>query len=111
LAFLDGTGASCDCASNGREAVDLFELSGDGHYDLILMDMQMPVLDGCDATREIRALKRPDAKTVPIIAMTANVFKEDLDAVIGAGMNGHVGKPVEYEVAMNAIAGAFHRRP
>ncbi|MDR2007050.1 MAG: response regulator, partial [Acidaminococcales bacterium] len=109
LAFLDGTGAECECAANGREAVELFAKSGNGYYNLILMDVQMPVLDGCDATREIRALRRPDAKTVQIIAMSANVFKEDLDAVIAAGMNGHVGKPVDYDVAMDAIAGALRK--
>ncbi|MDR3349361.1 MAG: response regulator [Acidaminococcales bacterium] len=107
LAFLDGTGAECECADNGREAVDLFAKSANGYYDLILMDMQMPVLDGCDATREIRALRRPDARTVQIVAMSANVFKEDLDAVIAAGMNGHIGKPVDYAVAMDVIAGAL----
>ena len=110
LAFLDGTGAECECAGDGREAVDLFAKSENGYYSLILMDVQMPVLDGCDATREIRALARPDAKTVPIIAMTANVFKDDLDAVIEAGMNGHVGNPVDYGVAIGAIAGALRAR-
>jgi CheY-like chemotaxis protein len=104
LAFLEDTGAACECAADGREAVNLFAASPAGYYDLILMDIQMPILDGCDATREIRALPRPDAKAVVIIAMTANVFKEDLQAVAAAGMNAHVGKPVEYAVAMGAIA-------
>jgi signal transduction histidine kinase/CheY-like chemotaxis protein len=110
LAFLEDTGARTECASDGREAVNLFLASPEGHYDLILMDVQMPVLDGCSATREIRALPRRDAETVQIIAMTANVFKEDLQMVIEAGMNGHIGKPVDFDDAMNTIDQALKRR-
>jgi signal transduction histidine kinase/CheY-like chemotaxis protein len=109
LAFLEDTGAQCECASDGREAVDMFSASTEGYFDLVLMDVQMPVLDGCSATREIRALPRRDAGTVRIIAMTANVFKEDLRMVIEAGMNGHIGKPVEFNDVMNTIDQALRQ--
>ena len=101
--LLEDTGAAMDRASNGREAVDAFMASPEGWYDLILMDVQMPVLDGCDATREIRALPRKDAASVRIIAMTANVFKEDQQMVAAAGMNGHIAKPVDFANAMEVI--------
>ena len=84
-------------AKNGQEAVNMFEKSPSGYYDLILMDVRMPVLDGLGATQAIRALDRPDAKTIPIIAMTANVFDEDVQRSLQAGMNAHLGKPIEPE--------------
>ncbi len=88
---------SVDRASDGREGVDKFAASAPGRYDLIFMDVQMPVLNGYEATREIRALDRPDAKTVAIIAMTANAFAEDVRAAERAGMNGHIAKPIELD--------------
>jgi signal transduction histidine kinase/CheY-like chemotaxis protein len=109
IALLDETGVSCECAGNGQEAVDLFSASQEGAYDLILMDVQMPVMDGCEATRRIRALPRPDAEKIPILAMTANVFKEDMQMVVEAGMNGHISKPVEYDVAIGVIEQALLR--
>ena len=66
-------------------------------YDLIFMDLQMPKMDGYEATQKIRASSHPEAKTIPIIAMTANVFKEDIESCLEAGMNGHVGKPIDIE--------------
>ena len=103
-AFLEDTGAAHEGAPNGARAVELFAASEPGGYDLVLMDVQMPVMDGLAATRAIRALGRPDAQTIPILAMTANVFKEDMQQVAAAGMNGHIGKPVEYDSTMATIA-------
>lgn len=108
-AFLEGTGAEWEGASNGQEAVDKFTASPPDFYDLILMDVQMPIMDGCAATRAIRALDRPDAHTVVILAMTANVFAEDMQMVADAGMDGHIGKPVEYASTMDFIARCLSR--
>ena len=94
LALLEETGLTFDCAENGVEAVRRFREAPD-KYDLIFMDVQMPVLDGLDATRQIRALNHKNAKDIPIIAMTANVFREDIEKCLEAGMNAHVGKPLD----------------
>ena len=75
----------------------MFEASEVGHYAAILMDVQMPVMNGYDASRKVRSLQREDAPTVPIIAMTANAFREDIDEAIGAGMTEHLAKPIEPE--------------
>jgi CheY-like chemotaxis protein len=109
ITLLEDTGVSCECAANGKEAVDLFSASQEGYYDLILMDVQMPVMDGCEATRRIRAMPRLDAGKIPILALTANVFKEDMQMVAEAGMNGHIAKPVEYDVAIGLIEQALSR--
>ena len=82
-------------AENGAVALQMFSEHPAGYYDAILMDMRMPVMDGLTATREIRALERPDASRIPIIAMTANVFDEDVENTLKAGMNAHLGKPIE----------------
>ena len=82
-------------AWNGAEAVERFREAPAGAFDAVLMDMQMPEMDGCEAARAIRALDRPDAGTVPIIAVTANVFAEDVSATAAAGMNGHISKPID----------------
>ena len=88
-------GAKCTLCENGQQAVERFEASRAGEYDLILMDIQMPVMDGYEATRAIRTGIHPDAKTVPIVAMTANAFAEDVQKSIDAGMNAHISKPVD----------------
>ena len=99
-----------DLAVNGRQAVDMFEAHGEGYYDAILMDMRMPVMDGLEASRAIRALDRADAKKVPIIALTANAFDEDVQRSMQAGLNAHLSKPVEpehlYETLESLIAKA-----
>ncbi|MDR1242663.1 MAG: response regulator, partial [Deltaproteobacteria bacterium] len=84
------------CAENGAEALRMFREAPED-YDLIFMDVQMPEMDGLEATRAIRALDVPQARSVPIIAMTANVFREDIDACLACGMNDHVGKPLNLE--------------
>ena len=96
-----------DCAVNGEEGVKMFQNSLEGYYDAILMDLRMPVMDGCEATRAIRKLDRPDAKTVPIIAMTADAFEESLHAALDSGMNGYVTKPVIPEKLFSALGQAF----
>ncbi|MDR0904923.1 MAG: response regulator [Oscillospiraceae bacterium] len=95
LAVLEPTNAVIDCAENGAEAVRLFTGNAGG-YDAIFMDIQMPEMDGYEATRNIRASAFPNAKTIPIIAMTANVFREDVEKCLEAGMNDHVGKPLNF---------------
>ncbi|MDR1571448.1 MAG: response regulator [Clostridiales Family XIII bacterium] len=101
-ALLEPTRLAIDCAENGVEAVRMFG-EAPGLYDIIFMDVQMPEMDGCEATRRIRALDIPQAKTVPIIAMTANVFREDIEMCREAGMDGHVGKPLDMDELMAAL--------
>ena len=91
-------------AVNGEEAVKMFSANPPGYYDAILMDVRMPVMDGLGATRAIRALERPDAGTIPIIAMTANVFEEDMERSLEAGMNAHLSKPVAPEKMYETMA-------
>ena len=86
-----------DRAGNGKEAVEMFENSTEGIYSAILMDVRMPEMDGLEATEKIRSLNRPDAKRIPIIALTANAFDEDIQRSIQVGMNAHLSKPVEAE--------------
>jgi len=94
LALLEPTLLHIDCAENGKEAVRMFSEAPD-KYDMIFMDVQMPEMDGYEATRRIRELDVAKAKTVPIVAMTANVFKEDVDKCLAAGMDDHIGKPLD----------------
>ena len=97
MGLLESYGAHISTAYNGLEAVKLFESSPVGFFDLILMDMQMPEMDGCSATRKIRSLPREDAKIVRIIAMTANVLEEDKKRCLESGMNAHISKPFMVE--------------
>ncbi|USF26848.1 Sensor histidine kinase RcsC [Firmicutes bacterium ASF500] len=97
-------GASCVVVENGLLAVERFQESERGGFDAILMDVQMPVMNGHDATRAIRTLEREDAKTIPIIAMTANAFAEDERAARDAGMNAHVAKPLDIKLLKRVIA-------
>ncbi len=101
--ILSSLGARCDTASNGQEAVDAFEKSRPGDYDLILMDVQMPVMDGYMATRTIRSSSHPSAKELPIIAMTANAFVDDVRDAIAAGMDAHIAKPVQIDKLKSTI--------
>ena len=90
-------------ADNGQTAVDMFKASPTYYYDAILMDVRMPVKDGLAASVEIRAQNRPDAKTVPIIAMTANAFDEDVQRSLQAGMNAHLSKPVDPDLLHDTL--------
>ena len=100
----------CEHAVNGEVAVRMFAQSAVGYYDAVLMDVRMPVMDGLDATRGIRALDRADAATVPIIAMTANVFDEDVERSLQAGMNAHLSKPIEPERLYETMAKLIAQR-
>ena len=102
--LLAEEGARVTPAWNGQEALELFEKSEPGQFDVIIMDVMMPVMDGHTATRAIRALNRPDAKRIPIIAMTANAFSEDRIAARKAGMNEHVAKPLDAQKLIKIIA-------
>ena len=96
LSLLENTGVNTDCAGNGEEAVAIIK-AAPGKYNAILMDMQMPVMDGLEATKRIRAMSAPQCKKIPIIAMTANVFKDDIEHCLAAGMNDHIGKPINID--------------
>jgi signal transduction histidine kinase len=95
-ALLEPSGALIECAGNGVQAVDMFERDP-ARYNLILMDVQMPAMDGYDATKRIRSGHGPEAATIPIVAMTANVFREDIERCLASGMNEHLGKPINLE--------------
>ena len=95
--LLEIEGMEADHAENGQEAVELFSEHAPGFYCAILMDMRMPVMDGLSATRVIRAMERPDAKTIPIIALSANAFNEDVQRSLQAGLNAHLSKPIDAE--------------
>jgi len=102
LTLLEPTQVGIDCAENGVEAVEMFTKSP-GKYDMILMDIQMPKMDGYEATMRIRDLDIPEAKTIRIIAMTANVFREDVERCQDAGMDNHIGKPLDFEEVVEKL--------
>ena len=102
--LLEDAGATVTWVDNGQKAVNLFQEKAPGTFDMILMDVMMPVMDGLTAAKTIRALPRPDAKTVPIIAMTANAFAEDAEKCLAAGMNAHLSKPLEIGKVLETLA-------
>ena len=108
IAILHEYGFLVDTAENGAVAVEKIRTSDPGRYDLVLMDVQMPVMDGCTATQRIRALKDPARAAVPIVAMTANVFEEERKRAFDCGMNGFLSKPIVIEELMDALKGIMH---
>ena len=103
-------GASCELVENGRLAVERFQRAGEGEFDAILMDVQMPVMNGHETARAIRALEREDAGRIPIIAMTANAFSEDEKAALDAGMDAHVAKPLNMDLLKKVIRQCVRRK-
>ena len=108
--LLEDEGAVLTKAWNGQEAVDIFKNSPDGTFDVILMDIMMPVMDGLTATRTIRGLMREEAERIPIIAMTANAFEEDRKRSMEAGMNGHVAKPLDMQEILKTIVDCIQHK-
>ncbi|MCM1091353.1 MAG: response regulator, partial [Muribaculum sp.] len=108
--LLDMYGIACDHAENGQEAVSMMQSADDGKYDLILMDIQMPIMNGREATIEIRKASRNYVKNIPIIAMTADAFAEDVDACLAAGMDGHTAKPVDMDKLCQEIRRVINSR-
>ena len=94
---MSDEGANLTVVENGLQAVRMFQEKPEGYFDAILMDIMMPVIDGLTATNSIRSLNHPDAKKIPIIAMTANAFREDKEKCLAAGMNAHLAKPIKIE--------------
>lgn len=103
-ALLTDAGATVTEARNGKLGVELFEMGPVGAFDIVLMDMMMPVMDGLSAAKAIRASSHPDAETIPIVAMTANAFVEDAEKCCAAGMNGHLAKPLDLQKILSAIS-------
>ena len=101
--LLEKKNFTVDTAVNGAKAVEMFDAADAGYYDAILMDVRMPVIDGLEATRTIRAMGKPDSSTIPIIAMTANAFQEDIHSCLEAGMNAHLAKPIETPVMYRTL--------
>ncbi len=108
--ILDKLGASCDIAENGQDAVEKFKISQPDEYDIIFMDIQMPVMNGYDATRAIRASGHPSAKQVAIIAMTANAFIDDVKEALESGMDAHIAKPVVVEQLKATVGEVLERK-
>jgi len=102
ISLLGDTGLIIDCAENGKEALNMIEAAPD-KYDIVLMDVQMPKMDGLEATRQIRALPALQGAELPIIAMTANVFKDDIEKCLAAGMNDHLGKPLDIDKILDKL--------
>lgn len=107
-AMLELEGAECTIYENGKLLTDAFETVQQGQYHAILMDVQMPVMNGYEATRAIRNGSNPLGKTIPIIAMTANAFSEDIQHCLEVGMNAHIAKPVDIAVLKNTVYNVYH---
>lgn len=108
--ILSRMGFEIETAENGQIALDVVSKSYPDHYDAVLMDIQMPVMDGYAATRAIRSLKDRKLADIPILAMTANAFKEDEEAAMEAGMNGHIAKPIDIQDLTDKLKSAMKTR-
>lgn len=108
--ILQMNGIIADHAENGKAAVEMVSGHPAGYYDVVLMDIRMPVMDGLEAAERIRALDHPDAADIPIIAMTANAFDEDVQRSLQAGMNAHLSKPIEPDLLFSTISDMITRR-
>ena len=106
--ILEEAGFVIEMAPDGTDAVTMLEKSAEGYYDAVLMDVQMPVMNGYEATKAIRAMHRKDVKILPIIAMTANAMEEDREAALKSGMNAHIAKPLDIELLMNVLHQFLH---
>ena len=104
VAILENAGFTIDIASNGEEAVKKMEQAPEGTYDVILMDIQMPIMDGYEAARRIRAMEDQKKAEIPIVAVTANAFEEDREIALEAGMNGHLAKPYDIDAIMQTLS-------
>ena len=103
-AILEKVESEVAVAKNGQEAIECFRNSKENYFDVILMDVRMPIMDGIEATKAIRALKRPDALTIPIIAMTADAFDEEKRKTLDAGMNHHLSKPIDPPILYRVLS-------
>ena len=101
--ILEESGFLVDTAPDGTDAVAIMEKAEENYYDAILMDVQMPIMDGYEATRTIRRLPRKDVQNLPIIAMTANALEEDKEAALMNGMNAHIAKPLDMDVFISVL--------
>ena len=99
-----------DCVYDGAQAVERVRTTAPGTYDVILMDIMMPVMNGLDAARAIRAMDREDCRTIPIVAMSANAFDDDLKKSVECGMNGHLSKPVEVDKLYEMLGSVIYRK-
>lgn len=108
MTLLEDRGFVVDCVYDGSEAVERIRTTEPGAYDVILMDIMMPVMDGLEATRTIRSMEREDCRTIPIVAMSANAFDDDLKKSVECGMNGHLSKPVEVDKLYRTLGEIIH---
>ena len=109
--LLEERNFEVDCVYDGAQAVERIRSTPPGTYDAILMDIMMPVMDGLEATRTIRSMEREDCRTIPIIAMSANAFDDDLKKSVECGMNGHLSKPVEVDKLYQTLSEVIRQRP
>ncbi len=105
--LLEDMGFKIETAVNGQEAVEKVEASGQGYYDAVLMDIQMPVMNGYDATKKIRSLPDPEVSSIPVIAMTADAFREDVQKAMEVGMNAHISKPIDVDLLSKVLTNLF----